>query len=667
MSSRPQFTNPLKRKASPRLLSFIESRLQAFSTKKQAAEALGISPTELSFFVQGTRTPSPEGILKLLTVGASNRGAPTVGSGFCRTFDQRLLDSGLSTIFFKHLRPAEQFISLLRRHQSGFTLHESADLPQFLSDISFACRRPDIELVFLDDGPASAYLLLEPICDDTDLVDGDMALFTFEEKSGGSGDYYFGLFGRDGNDVRLSAIDPATMKPLNAKGSKTVGRVEDIDLRARVVLRLNEPVGPVQPPNTKQRRGAINKLDKLRVGYSPFQDALLVFVGTELGFFEEEGLLVEPEAVDWYEWQTFFEQDGSPSLAFGNIFSFVREFGEAPDLRFLYGVNLFDDGFALLNRGDVNTANIFAGPNIIPVRTVAESDWAAQLYSYCKDNEYNFSIRYGPHEIPVLSVEPDPARPTKPTIVVIDSSRREGVLTDPAQINKSQQFYFGSIPQRMRLTEDYNWKVLVRTMRSPYPINGFVGSKEIYTDHKDLLLRFLKVWFRIVNYLQPEIGPDGNPAPAAHAASRIVERAFEKGLFDAKVPKLEIKATRRGDPNEIVKAWQLEKFPTTPLGIEKVILREDGAEAPWKSDAKRAIAYLQDTSAKTDVAKNARWTALQSELDATDRPQLDKRVFLLDAVHEDYVALYGRGRLIRKQFQGAPPLEQSSVNTLSKV
>jgi hypothetical protein len=486
-----------------------------------------------------------------------------------------------------------------------------------------------------------------------------VALFTLEEKSGESGAYYFGLFRRNGKDVSLSAINPSTMEPIPPAGVGTEDSIQDIDLCARVVLRLNEPGGPVQVPTTTQRRGTINKLDRLRLGYSPFQDALLVLVGTEL--------LVEPEAVDWYEWQAFFERDGGPALAFGNIFSFVREFGEAPDLRFLYGVNLFDDGFALLNRGDVNTANIFAGPTIIPVRTVAESDWAAQLYSYCKDNEYNFSIRYGPHEIPVLSSESDPARPTKPTIVVIDSSRREGVLTDPAQINKSQQFYFGSIPQRMRLTEDYKWKVLVRAMPPPYPINGFVGSKDIYSDHKDMLLRFLKVWFRIVNYLQPEIGADGNPAPAAHAASRIVERAFDRDLFDAKVPKLEIKATQSGDPNEIVRAWQLEKFPTTPQGIERVILKQGGTEAPWKSDAKRAIAYLQATSAKTDIAKHARWAALASELDATNPLLLDKRVFLLDAVHEDYVALYGRGDLVRKRFRGFPPLEQSSVNTLSKV
>lgn len=655
MGQKTRQPNTLKRGTTPRLRAFIEDRLRAFPTRKDAADSLEISPTEVSFFAQGSRTPSAEQILKFLTIVPANGPKNLADTEFCGNLDQRLIDGGYTPLFFKHLVPVDQRVLVLRRSDDGYSIHHQMGLPPIFFDARFACRHAGHQIALLEDGEQPSYLLLEPIYDDSDLSNGDVALFA---KVGKGPRIYFGRLSRHDDGAYLNVVEPPTMEDRG----RPLEPSEEIDLRARVLLNFNSPTKSTGVPSR-----SIRGLDKMRIGVSPFQDALLVSIGAELGFYEEEGLLVQLEPVDWYEWPRFFQYKSDIGIVFSNIFSFVREYKELPSLRYLYGTNLFNQGFALLSKSlpghgpgrnpsleDILLVRESAGEDSsrIPIGTIAESDWAAQLFTLCEERHYNLAVSYGPFE---EHIYPEKGRiPNKPTIVIIDSNRQTGVVNDPVVIDRTQEFYFGSMPQRFRLTRDFGWTTVNAEITPPFPVNGFVGGADLFAKNKDVLLRFLRVWFRIVNYIRQELDSKNSDAVVgAQAGSRLVQRVFDNGLFAPNTAKLKITTASSGqNVNEVVDAWRKECFPETPLEIERTILGV-GQVSPWREDARRAIKYLGALFKKKERTLNQRWQNLQQQLETHGDVSGDCP-FLLDRVHKEYIRQYGRGTIMRKELDGEP-------------
>jgi hypothetical protein len=650
-------TPVLKRAGSPRLRRFLEECLSEYGTRKEAAARLEISPTELSFFTQGSRTPSAEQILKF-TTSQPSAVAPRVD--FRGNLDQRLIDGGYAPFFYKHLVPIEGRLLRLMLKDGVYVESDSAELPPGLADLRFACRHAGAQIAVIETENTSSYLILEPIWDDTDLCDNDIAVFAAEND-----EFYFGRLTRD-NPAQLAEIDPVTVKDLGRSIP-----IDTLDLRARMLLRFEFPSEKPRAARTAAR--SIRALDRLNVGVSPFQDALLVSVGVELGFFEEEGLLVQLEPVEWYDWQRFFYTESANKLVFTNLFSFIREYTLVPQLRFLYGVNLFDNGFKLLskygNESDeeptldevlASDRNPTADSNRIYIGTISESDWAAQLFSLCKTKGYNLGVSSGPFED--LHIYPlDGPLPGRPTVMIADSNRQAGVVTDPEHIDRTQNFYFGSLPQRLRLKRDFGWKEIDVRIPDPFPINGFVGTAEQYTKNVDVLLRFLRVWFRIVNYISKErriLRRTGGVMPPADAGSRIIQRALESNVFGSNIAKLGI-GTGPDNQNEILNAWDLEQFPTTPAAVKQVILG-DGKRSPWRQDAQRAIEYLGALFHKKDAAPHASWNSLRDILAAPTYAD-ENQPFLLEVLHQAYVSRYGEGAISRNNLDGAPAAIPTSI------
>jgi hypothetical protein len=597
--------------------------------RKEAATRLDTSPAELSLYLQGDRTPSPDALQHFLSAGKDIEG------DFRHRLDQVLVDAGYSPVFFKHFVASDDKLLILRRSGAdGYEISEGTHSGPLL-DTRFACTRAGGRLAALDSEKETRFFLLEPIYDDTDLNDGDVALFAQ------AGTLHFGRLSRANGEARFSPCDPQTM---STQSQQEVTWSEDVDLRARVVLQFTTP----NPSQVRERRPAIKRLDKIRVGISPFQDSLLISAGSELGFFEEQGLVVQPESVDWYAWPTFFKES-SAAIVFSNILTFVREFAlrehDLPPLRFLYGVNLFDRGFALLSK---HTGS-FAQEKIIKIGTIAESDWAAQLYSLCRASGFDLSVKYAPSKEHYIYRHNEPIDSHK-KIVLVDATRQLGVTNDAGTIDRTQSFYFGSLPQRFRLIHDHDWRIVEEMdIPGPYPVNGFVGTSAMHSEHPDVLSRFIRAWFRTINYLQPELtGSLGEVLPP-HFASKLVQRAFGSSLFPENTAKLRI--TRKPYQNEIREAWQLERFPRTPAEVESSILGTPGsAERPWKQDAYRAIDYLERLFDEREP--NPKWASLRDELNG--KKTADGPAFLLEQVHGEYVRAYGNGRVVRRSPKELP-------------
>lgn len=679
--------NVLKRSTTPRLRQFIEETVGRFSIKAEAAKNLKISLTELSFFTTGSRTPSPQRILNFAKVAGEDASA---SKDFCGNLDQRLMDGGYSPVFFKHIVPAEQGIMILKKTaDGGYSIEATRSteaMPAVFSDLRLAGRHAAFQVAQVRDEKQSAFVVLEPIHDDTELADGELALFAWDSA------LRFGWFRRTEEGVSFSGTDPFTMS-TGATQAKDFDPLDSkFDLRARVLLQFKEPVNATFKHEARPRPPQIRALDKLRVGIAPFQDALLITVGTELGLFEEEGLLVETEPVDWYEWPGFFGPDPNAAIVFSNIFSFAREYADLPLLRFLYGVNLFDKGFALLakpedsrefaqygGQAEGSTAavqRILADRDEefkIKIGTIAESDWAAQIFTLCEEKNLNLAVSYGPFEQHIF---PKAGKmPRRPTIVIVDSNRQVGVVNDPAVINRTQSMYLGSMPQRIRLINDYGWyEVNELQIGKPWPVNGFVGMSNMLGEHKDILLRFLRVWFRIVNYIQPEIqdlipriDSDtqlGSRIADAQMGSRIVQRAFDSDMFAPHIAKLNISLAQGAYKNEIAEAWRKEKFPRTPFEVEQCILG-DSIDNPWKNDARRAIKYLHALFQKDGPHPNKNWHTLEREINSA-APCSTNDAFALNFVQQEYVARYGRGAVVRANLKSEPMPELLNASSVSR-
>src|ERR1035438_5073982 len=242
--------NALKRGTTPRLRAFIEDRLSAFPTRRDAADSLEISPTEVSFFAQGSRTPSAEQILKFLTVLPNGVANPDTFE-FCGNLDQRLIDGGYAPLFFKHLVPVDQQFLVLRRAEDGYALDHHSCLPPVLSDVRFLCRHAGLQIAMIEGAIPPSYLLLEPVYDDTELLDGEVALFAKGER------VFFGRVSREAGNISLSLVEPPSMAAVGVPES-----TDEIDLRARVLLQFSSPAkSDARLALSRNIRG----LDKLRI------------------------------------------------------------------------------------------------------------------------------------------------------------------------------------------------------------------------------------------------------------------------------------------------------------------------------------------------------------------------------------------------------------------
>ena len=333
-------------------------------------------------------------------------------------------------------------------------------------------------------------------------------------------------------------------------------------LSATVLLALSSlgcPDRKDNKPNANTSNGdkpapTPTSLVKVRYGISSFQDTLLPILGSDKykGWYREEGLDVNFKILGWTEVQEALAA-GQVDVAINNITSIIATHQKRPDLIYWYGFNTFDNGFALMIRPNGTLKTVADLERQLGNHQAAIVAAAKQLKGKTVVTTSNTDMEQG-----VVAAARQGGLDFTKDIKIINLSPDEGLA---AFLSGTGDAYIGGIPQRTRAGKEGMLEMLTGLDIGPAPINGIVTTKKFAQDHQDELLKLLKVWFKIVNYV------DANEDEAGKTIVTILnENSGAKFTID-----------------DFKKYWQkYERYPLSPTAIDKDILSPSGRNY-WKA------------------------------------------------------------------------------------
>jgi len=295
--------------------------------------------------------------------------------------------------------------------------------------------------------------------------------------------------------------------------------------------------------------------ETIRFGVSPFQDTFLPILGLEKGWYAEEGLKVEFKVLGWTEIQEALSSISGNRIDIGinNISSVIATHHNNPDLVYLYGFNTFDNGFALMIRpeGNIKPLSYFLEQGLS--REEAIKMTAKQLLNKTVITTSNTDMEQG-----VAAAANRGNLDFTKDIKIINLNPDEGLA---AFLTGSGDAYIGGIPQRTRAGKEGMIEMLTGVDLGPAPINGIVTTKQYYEKNKEKLLKILKVWFRIVQYVNKNLD---------ESASTIIRLLNEN-------------SSANFTNDDFKKFWNnYEHYPQDLIEIEKNIISETGSNY-WKA------------------------------------------------------------------------------------
>jgi len=290
-------------------------------------------------------------------------------------------------------------------------------------------------------------------------------------------------------------------------------------------------------------------------GVSPFQDTFLPILGKEKGWYKEEGLNVEFKILGWTEIQEALSSQASQKIDIGinNISSVIATYNKNPELVYLYGFNTFDNGFALMIRpdGDLKPLSYFLEKG--HTREEAIKLTAQQLKGRTIITTSNTDMEQG-----VAAATEKGGLSFQNDIKIINLNPDEGLA---AFLTGNGDAFIGGIPQRTRAGKEGMIEMLTGVDLGPAPINGIVSTKEYYKSNRENILKILKVWFRIVQYVDSNID---------EAALIIVNKLNETSSANFTI-------------DDFKKFWNnYEHYPIDLTAIDNDILSESGKNY-WKA------------------------------------------------------------------------------------
>ena len=359
-----------------------------------------------------------------------------------------------------------------------------------------------------------------------------------------------------------------------------------------LVISACQPAAPAEETAapTAEPGAAAGELIHVRLGISPFQDCLLPMIGIENGWFEEEGLDVEPVILGWTEVQEALAA-GEVDVAWNNISSVVATHEQWPDFVYLYGVNIFDGGAALMARPEFLTADEFEAQGM--TREEAVDAAIQQLRGHTVVTTGNTDMGQA-----VIGAAYRHGLDWTTDFEIVDLNPDEGLA---AFLSGTGDFYLGGIPQRTRATQEGMKAIVAGAELAPPPLNGLVTTSQWAAANEDVILRMIHVWFRIVNYVET------NREEGAEIVLSILNEQTGAAMT------LE-------DFNTF---WQnYEHYPLTPQGIQDDILDPDGYSY-WRARFDDCNWYFHEVAG------------------TISEPVDPEGVMLLDYYQELYVAQYG--------------------------
>jgi len=291
---------------------------------------------------------------------------------------------------------------------------------------------------------------------------------------------------------------------------------------------------------------------KVRFGVSPFQDTLLPILGREKGWYREEGLDVEFKILGWTEVMEALSA-GQIDVAINNISSVVATHQRNPQIVYWYGLNPFDNGFALMIRPNGKIQTVKQIESKVGDHEQAVKLAAAQLKGRTVITTGKTDMEQG-----VAAAARRGGLDFRKDVRIIDLNPDEGLA---AFLRGEGDAYIGGIPQRTRAGKEGMLELLTGADLGPPPINGLVTTRDFAEKHQDILLKLLRVWFKSVHHVNQNM-EDG--------AGIII-----KELNSYTGAKFTVEDFRRFWNN-------YEHYPASPREVQSLILDPSGRNY-WKA------------------------------------------------------------------------------------
>jgi ABC-type nitrate/sulfonate/bicarbonate transport system substrate-binding protein len=297
---------------------------------------------------------------------------------------------------------------------------------------------------------------------------------------------------------------------------------------------------------------------KVRFGISAFQDTLLPIIGADQykGWYKEMGLDVEFHVLGWTELQEALAA-GSIDVAINNCSAVVATHNRLPDLVYWYGINTFDNGFALMVRPNSGLKTVDELAKTLPNRAAAVEAAARQLKGKTVVTTRNTDMEQGVAAFARRGGLKF-SRGNDSDVRISDMAPEDGLT---AFLVGEGDAYIGGIPQRTRAGKEGMVELVSGLDLGPAPINGLVTTKKFATDHEAELVKILHVWFRIVNYVEQD-------------------REAGAGII---IKELNSRSGAKFTLTDFNRFWQqYERYPLSAAAAEKDILAPGGRNY-WKA------------------------------------------------------------------------------------
>jgi ABC-type nitrate/sulfonate/bicarbonate transport system substrate-binding protein len=333
----------------------------------------------------------------------------------------------------------------------------------------------------------------------------------------------------------------------------------------------------------------------VRIGVPPLADTLLPVIGAKKGWYKEEGLKVEIKSLDWNEIHASLTA-GEIDVGISNIATTVAAHAKAPEVVHAYALNTFDNGLALMVRPDGGIKPLEAYLGNFSEREQAIGAAASQLKDRTIVTTSNthmeqalaFAARRGG-----LAFKRD--------LKIVDLSPDDGLA---AFLAGKGDAYIGGLSQRVRAAKEGMIVMLGGTDLGPSPITGFVTTRRFARENRDALLKLIKVWFRIVNYVNSSTDPGG-----AIIAEELKSQSKTPLTLD-----------------QFKQFWnKAEHFPASAADVEADILSPSGRNY-WRSRW---------------ISCNYYYEKIVGSVSQSVYPQ---NVFIMPEIHQEYVSRFGNGR-----------------------
>jgi hypothetical protein len=164
--------------------------------------------------------------------------------------------------------------------------------------------------------------------------------------------------------------------------------------------------------------------------------------------------------------------------------------------------------------------------------------------------------------------------------------------------------YIGGLSQRIRAAKEGMVVMLGGTDLGPSPITGLVTTRRFARDNRETLLKLIKVWFRIVNYVNSNIDEGG-----AIIADELKSRSETPLALD-----------------EFKRLWnKVEHFPASAADVDADILNPDGRNY-WK--------YRW-------ISCNYYYVKIVESISEQVPPD---NIFIMPEIHREYLERFGNDR-----------------------